>query len=149
VLLVRYFLFGGSVLLALLFVSGWYWPDARVTAASGDQAQEAPLDKVILRIHSAQKWPQKTVFDTSIPAIVPPPSSVVIAPAPPPPLEAAAALDKSLLNAHAEAKHTAQPKTPVRRMAAARHRTYRTYRPAPAGFGFGPYPVASAWSPGW
>jgi len=146
VLLVRYFLFAGSVLLALLFVADWYWRAAPVATAGDDQAQETSADKAILRIQSAQKWPQKMVFDTSIPTIVPPPAPVVIAPAPPPPLEAAAALNKSLLNAHAEAQPAAQPKTPVRRTAAARH---RTYRPAPAGFGFGPYPVASAWPPGW
>jgi hypothetical protein len=139
VFLVRYFLYAGSALLALLFLVTWYFPDAQTSVVS--QAHEARLDKEILRIRSAQKWPQKIEFDTSIPTIVPPTTLVAKAPAPPPPFKAAEALNKSLLNAHAEAK-TAQAKTPPRKVA--RH---RTYRPAPQQFG--PYPVASAWSPWW
>jgi hypothetical protein len=127
-----------------LFVADWYWPAAPATTASDDQAQETSLDKQILRIQSAQKWPQKIVFDTSIPTIVPPPVLVANAPLPPPPLAAAAALNKSALDAHAEVKPAAQPQTPVRKMAAARH---RAYRPAPPRIDA--YPVASAWSPWW
>jgi len=140
VLLVRYFLYTGSVLLALLFLVNWYMPAVPTTAAG--QAQETSLDKEILRIRSAQKWPQKIVFDTNIPTIVPPPALVAgIPPAPPPPLKAAEALNKSVLNAHAEAS-PAQAHTPPRKVA-----RRRTYRPAPQQFG--PYPVASAWSPWW
>lgn len=138
--LVRYFLYAGSALIALLFLADWYWPAAPTTVA--DQAQETSLDKEILRIRSAQKWPQKIDFDTNVPTIVPPQALVAsVPPAPPPPLKAAEALDKSLLNAHAEAKPV-QAQTPPRKVA--RH---RTYRPAPRQFG--PYPVASAWSPWW
>ena len=138
--LVRYFLYTGGVLLALLFLVTWYSPAVQTPVAG--QVQETSLDKEILRIRSAQKWPQKIDFDTSIPTIVPPPTLVAKAPAPPPPFVAAEALNKSVLNAHAEAK-TAQAKPP-RKVAAARH---RAYRPAPQQFG--PYPVASAWSPWW
>jgi len=140
VFLVRYFLYAGSALLALLFLVNWYTPIVPTTAA--DQAQETSLDKEILRIRSAQKWPQKIEFDTNIPTIVPPPALVAsIPPAPPPPFKAAEALNNSVLNAHAEAK-LAKAQTPPRKVA--RH---RTYRPAPQQFG--PYPVASAWSPWW
>jgi hypothetical protein len=140
VFLVRYFLYAGSALLALLLLVDWYSPGVPVT--KGDQAQETALDKEILRIRSAQKWPQKIDFDTSIPTVVPPPALVAsVPPAPPSPLKAAEALNKSALNAHAEAKPV---QTPPRRVAAAKH---RTYRPAPPQFG--PYPVASAWSPWW
>jgi hypothetical protein len=142
VFLVRYFLYTGSALLALLFLVSWYGPTAPTAVASDDQAQETSLDKEILRIRSAQKWPPKIVFDTSIPTIVPPPALVAsVPPAPPPPLKAAEALNKSVLNAHAEAKPA---RTPPRRVAVAKHRTYRQ---APSQFG--PYPVASAWSPWW
>jgi len=142
VFLVRYFLYAGSALLALLFLVSWYGPTAPTTIASDDQAQEVSLDKEILRIRSAQKWPQKIDFDTSIPTIVPPPAHVAsIPPAPPEPFKAAEAVNKSILNAHAEAKPV---QTPPRRVAAAKH---RTYRPAPPQYG--PYPVASAWSPWW
>ena len=138
--LVRYFLYAGSALLGLLFLVNWYTPAVPTTAA--DQAREASLDKEILRIRSAQKWPQKIDFDTNIPTIVPPPAlAASIPPAPPPPLKAADALNKSVLNARAEAKPV-QAQTPPRKVA--RH---RAYRPAPQQFG--PYPVASAWSPWW
>ena len=142
--LVRYFLYAGSALLALLFVVSWYGPAAPTTMASGDQVQETALDKAILRIRSAQKWPEKIDFDTNIPTVVPPPAlvaSIPPAPAPPSPLKAAEAFSKSVVNAHAEAKPV-QP--PARRIAVVKH---RTYRPAPPQFG--PYPVASAWSPWW
>jgi hypothetical protein len=141
VFLVRYFLYAGSALLALLFLVNWYTPAVRTTAA--DQAQETSLDKEILRIRSAQKWPQKIDFDTNIPTIVPPPAlAASIPPAPPPPLKAAEALNKPVLNAHAEARPV---QAPPRRVAAAKRRTYN--KPAPPHFG--PYPVASAWSPWW
>ena len=138
--LVRYFLYAGSALLALLFLVNWYAPAAPTTTA--DQAQQASIDKEILRIRSAQKWPEKIVFDTSIPTIVPPPALVARAPAPPPPFKAAEAVNNSVLNAHAEAKPQKAQRPP--RKVAARH---RTYRPGPPRMG--PYPVASAWSPWW
>jgi hypothetical protein len=141
VFLVRYFLYAGSALLALLLLVDWYSPGVPVVTKD-DRAQETALDKEILRIRSAQKWPQKIDFDTNIPTVVPPPALVAsVPPAPPSPLKAAEALNKSALNAHAEAKPV---QTPPRRVAAAKH---RTYRPAPPQFG--PYPVASAWSPWW
>jgi hypothetical protein len=137
VFLVRYFLYAGSALLALLMLVNWYTPAVPTTAA--DQAQETSLDKEILRIRSAQKWPQKIDFDTNIPTIVPPRAPVAgIPPAPPSPFKAADALNNSVRNAHAEAKPV-QAQKPPRKVA--RH---RTYRPAPQQFG--PYPVASAWS---
>ncbi len=140
--LVRYFLYAGGALLALLFLVTWYFPAARTDVA--DQVQETSIDKEILRIRSAQKWPEKIVFDTNVPAIVPPAALTAdIRPAPPPPFKAAEELNKPLLNAHAEAKPV-QAQKPPRRVAAARHRTYR-----PAAPPFGPYPVASAWSPWW
>jgi hypothetical protein len=144
VFLVRYFLYVGAALLALVFLADWYWPAVSTTAASGDQAQETSIDREILRIQSAQKWPQKIVFDTNVPTIVPPPALVAsVAPVPPSPLRAAEALNKSVLNAHAEAKPAVQAQTPQRKVA--RHRTYKPAAPPQ----FGPYPVASAWSPWW
>jgi hypothetical protein len=61
---VRYFFFVGGALLALLFISDAYLPKppdvARVDA-----------DLPVIRIHSDRKWPQRVVFDTSRPTIVP------------------------------------------------------------------------------
>ena len=141
--LVRYFLYAGGALLALVFMADWYWP-APVSVTSDNQMQQASLDKEILRIRSAQKWPQKIDFDTTIPTIVPPPALVANAPLPPSPFKAAEVVNKSVLNAHAEAKPAPQAQKAPRKLAAARHRTYR-----PASPQFGPYPVASAWSPWW
>lgn len=139
--LVRYFFYAGGALLALLLLVNWYSPAVSPTAT--DQAQEASLNKEILRIRSAQKWPQKIDFDTNIPTIVPPPTlTASIPPAPPPPFKAADAANKPALDAHAEAKPVTQK--PPRKVAAVRH---RAYRPAPQQFGS--YPVASAWSPWW
>jgi hypothetical protein len=67
--LVRYFFFVGSLLLAMLFMADGYWADA----SSQSFMQEARVDKSIIRIHSAHRWPEPIVFDTSLPTIVPPP----------------------------------------------------------------------------
>ena len=69
--LARYFFFVGSLLLAMIFVAGWYLPDSPQTF------REAQVDKSIIRIKSAHKWPERIVIDTSLPTIVPPPSQVV------------------------------------------------------------------------
>jgi hypothetical protein len=66
----RYFVFVGGALLALLFVADAYAP-AQPVAAKADTvvATENPT----LRIRSDHKWPQAIVFDTTQPTIVPPP----------------------------------------------------------------------------
>ena len=61
----RYFAFAGSLLLALMFAAPWYMPQLPVTPA------RVEYDKGI-RIESRHRWPQKIVFDTSLPIIVPP-----------------------------------------------------------------------------
>ena len=70
--LARYFTFVGSLLLALLFLADWYFP--KLVAAPA----RAGVDKTIIRLHSAHKWPEAIVFDTTLPTIVPP-TSVAIA----------------------------------------------------------------------
>src|SRR5258708_29991396 len=62
--LVRYFLFVGGVLLALLFISDDYLPKL---AASN----RAISHSAIIRIHSDQKWPERVVYDTSLPTVIP------------------------------------------------------------------------------
>ena len=56
----RYFLYIGSVLLALLFITDWYLPPS-----SADRARSG-IDRTIIRIHSAQKWPAAVVIDTTL-----------------------------------------------------------------------------------
>jgi hypothetical protein len=85
----RYFFFVGSLLLAMLFLADRYLPDSPQSFV-----REAQVDKSIIRIKSAHKWPEPIVIDTSLPAIVPPPSPVLAnAPAINQPREAFAQLD--------------------------------------------------------
>ena len=62
--LVRYFLFVGGALLALLFISNAYLPKP-------PDVVTADADLPVIRIHSDRKWPERVVFDTSRPTIVP------------------------------------------------------------------------------
>jgi hypothetical protein len=84
----RYFLFVGGVLLALLLAIDALFPQETVVAS-----QAAPsVDKTIVRIRSDQKLPERVVYDTSLPIIVPPPAvtAQVTAPAPSAPAVASA-----------------------------------------------------------
>ena len=66
----RYFVFVGGALLALLFVVDAYAPAQPVAGkANTVVAAENPT----LRIRSDRKWPQAIVFDTSQPTVVPAP----------------------------------------------------------------------------
>jgi hypothetical protein len=67
-LVARYFLFAGGALLALLFAFDAFAPKA--VADSNSQAV-ASVDKSTLRIQSNQKWPERIVFDTTQPTIIP------------------------------------------------------------------------------
>jgi hypothetical protein len=62
--LARYFFFFGGVLLALLFISDAFLPKLRV-------ADSAYTDLPVIRIHSNRKWPERVVYDTSLPTIIP------------------------------------------------------------------------------
>jgi hypothetical protein len=135
----RYLLFTGSALLALLFLADWYWPTTTTTVANGDQVQETSIDRDILRIRSAQRWPQKVVFDTNLPTIVPPQAVANV----PPPAVAMPVVEKPALTAFAEMKPAAQPQG-LARKAVVKH---RASRPAPARVAA--YPTAPAWSWNW
>jgi hypothetical protein len=64
----RYFLFVGGMLLALLFALAAFAPQQMVVADN-----TAPsINKTVARIRSDQKWPERVVYDTSLPTIVPP-----------------------------------------------------------------------------
>ena len=64
----RYFLFVGGILLALLLAIDAFFPQQAVVAS-----QAAPsIDKTVVRIRSDQKPPERVVYDTSLPTIVPP-----------------------------------------------------------------------------
>jgi len=65
----RYFLFVGGVLLALLFAVDAFVPKEPVVNST---ASAAPIENPTLRIRSERKWPERVVYDTSLPTIVPP-----------------------------------------------------------------------------
>lgn len=73
--LMRYFVFVGGVLLALLFIA-----DAWLPAVPAAQRPDSTPDLSMVRIHSDRKWPERVVFDTTLPTITPvpePPAAVV------------------------------------------------------------------------
>ena len=74
----RYFLFVGSVLLALLFALDAFAPQ-QVAVASNSASS---IDKTVVRIRSDQKPPERVVYDMSLPTIVPPAAKTQIAAAP-------------------------------------------------------------------
>jgi hypothetical protein len=62
--LARYFSFVGGVLLALLLVLDAYLPEVPV-------ADSVRSNLPVIRIHSERKWPERVVYDTSQPPIIP------------------------------------------------------------------------------
>jgi len=70
----RYFVFVGGALLALLFVADIYFPKQPVVATA-----DSGVDKSTIRIHSERKWPERVVFDTNQPTIVPPAAANTVA----------------------------------------------------------------------
>ena len=74
----RYFLFVGAALLALLFALDAFVPQQVAVASNA----AASIDKTVVRIRSDQKPPERVVYDTSLPTIVPPVVKTQIAAAP-------------------------------------------------------------------
>jgi hypothetical protein len=62
--LARYFSLVGGVLFALLFIFDACFPKLPVVI-------KANADLPVIRIYSDRKWPERIVYDTSIPTIVP------------------------------------------------------------------------------
>ena len=65
---VRYFIIVGGPLAALLFIADWCLPTPPAMFAD----QQLAIDRAIIRIKSARKWPEKVVLDTSQPTMAPP-----------------------------------------------------------------------------
>ncbi len=74
----RYFLFVGAALLALLFALDAFVPQQVAVASNAAPS----IDKTVVRIRSDQKPPERVVYDTSLPTIVPPVVKTQIAAAP-------------------------------------------------------------------
>jgi hypothetical protein len=79
--LMRYFMYVGGALLALLLIANMCLPTPPVP-----QKSQSATDLSVVRIHSDQKWPERVVFDTTRPTITPAPAAgVAQAPLPPQP----------------------------------------------------------------
>jgi hypothetical protein len=63
----RYFMFVGCTLVALLFIAGWCLPTPPALFAD----QSVAIDRAVIRIKSAHKWPEKIVLDASQPIMAP------------------------------------------------------------------------------
>jgi hypothetical protein len=115
----RYFIFAGGALAALLLIIAWCLP-VPATMFAGQTA----IDKTVIRIRSARKWPEKIVLDTSQPTLTPP----IVEETPtmrPIRLVPDEARDRSNLEAMAELKPDPQP------AAAPDHRSQQTRRGVP------------------
>ena len=62
--LARYILSVGGALLTLLFILDAHLPKKSVSDAGNSRS-------AIIYIHSDQKWPERIVYDTSLPTVVP------------------------------------------------------------------------------
>ena len=68
--LARYFLYVGGMLFTLVFIL-----DACLTKLA--VSERSPVNSPVIRIHSDRKWPERIVFDTALPTIVPAPIAIV------------------------------------------------------------------------
>jgi hypothetical protein len=62
----RYFIFVGGTLAMLLFIVNWCLPTPPMFAV-----HQRDIDRTMIRIRSAHKWPEKVVLDTSHPTMAP------------------------------------------------------------------------------
>ncbi|MGZ5872966.1 MAG: hypothetical protein ACXWKP_12750 [Bradyrhizobium sp.] len=82
--LARYFFFVGAALLTLLFIIDAYVPKLPTV-----ERVKAAADLSVIRIHSDRKWPERVVFDTSLPTITPVAARAAEASVPAPPVRVA------------------------------------------------------------
>jgi len=111
---VRYFLFVGVALLALIFAADAYLP--KLPPA---EVPKATADLTVIRISSDHKWPERVVFDTSLPTVTHPPSPMRVVTIPP----AAEGSEKARLGealAQARPADSKRPETRSKRRAIAR-----------------------------
>ena len=115
----------------MLFIADWYWP-----AATSSTFAEARFDRSIIRVQSAHRWPERIVFDASLPTIAPPPAPVaaeapVIAKAP---REAFAQVNASTLKVTENTSPIRTKRKYVSRAPPTRVAAYRPSEALPAGW---------------
>jgi hypothetical protein len=137
-LVLRYFLYVGGGLLALLLLCAAVIP----TPPAGDNTVVSASDTPAIRIHSAQKWPDRVVLDTSTPM----PASAKLAQAGPS-AESQAGINTSARDAYAQLppdapkpQVVAEAKKPVIKRKVARARAVPQPYPQPNYYGYAQYP---------
>lgn len=121
--LMRYFVFVGGALLALLLIANACLPAFPATGVRSAVAS----DLSVIRIHSDRKWPERVVFDTSRPTITPVPAPVMAeaAPAAEPVKAATPKLKTGVREAFAQVQaSTAHVETKLKRKTVARNYGY-------------------------
>jgi hypothetical protein len=73
----KYCVFVGTALFVLLLTADWLLPEPPASFPD----QQKYIERVSIRIKSVRKWPEKIVFDTSQPTIVPGAAPMVADPA--------------------------------------------------------------------
>jgi hypothetical protein len=125
--LARYFLWVGAVLLALLFVADLFLPELP-PVESADSRLPA------IHIQSIQKWPDRVVYDTSIPTIIPAPSAKAEAnvPAPPTVADISTAAREAFAQSRPSDAKQPQRSDARKREARQRHHKFAARRAAPS-----------------
>lgn len=139
--LLRYFVYVGGALTALLFVINLSLPPLVAEPA------RAEADRSTIRIHSQHKWPSAVVIDTTLPTIVPPQAPVVAAAAPVarPVREAFALASEAQADRAAPAIKPAEAAKPAKRHARRTRMARVPASPPP----FEPFGFRSRWAAGW
>ncbi len=119
--LMRYFIFAGGALLALLFVADACLP--ALPAVPVTEASRSVTDLSVIRIHSDTKWPERVVFDTTRPTITPAPAPVMA--------EAAAPQEKAAAAPSKTAVREAFAQLPTNHLEAKRKRKSATHAGPP------------------
>ena len=102
--LARYFFLVGGALLTLLFIADACLPKPPVVV-------RADADLPLIRIHSDRKWPERVVFDTSLPTIMPATSAKAVANVPAPATVAGVSAEARVRAAFALLQPTDQKQT--------------------------------------
>jgi hypothetical protein len=111
--ILRYFMFVGGALLALLFAADFVWPTSPVAQAVAGASYDQPL----IRIRSDRHLPERVVLDTSQPTIAAPVTRIAAVAPPEPTAQADVLADMS---AKARVRETFAQFTPKGDVAAAR-----------------------------
>jgi hypothetical protein len=137
---VRYFLFVGGALLALLFIVDACLPTLPAIEGASTVAGNALSDLSVIRIHSIQKWPERVEFDTNRPTVVPTPVRTAEAAAPAAVADTAAPVRAQDSFAQLQPPKKPEPKLPHKRRTVAKSQrgppTMLVAQQPRLGFGF-------------